>query len=140
MGKQKRKIIHSFSSENQLYLLKIDFSVVRLSRLFAMISLLLSFVSSVLLLFLVSPSILRIRNRFASKKTPLKKSRIFLRSKREKTRKKTLVTQKKTQKYKNTKKFKKKTTRKPPPKQKKNQPYKTTENWRMYCMHPTLPS
>merc|ERR1711911_137922 len=92
-----------FSSENQLYLLKIDFSVVRLSRLFAMISLLLSFVSSVLLLFLaeniflVSPSILRIRNRFASKKTPLKKSRIFLRSKREKTRKKTLVTQKTTQ-------------------------------------------
>merc|ERR1711928_309314 len=116
MGKQKRKIIHSFSSENQLYLLKIDFSVVRLSRLFAMISLLLSFVSSVLLYFLVSPSILRIRNRFASKKTPLKKSRIFLRSKREKTRKKTLVTQKKTQKYKKTKK---KTTRKPPPKQKK---------------------
>merc|ERR1711911_6268 len=114
-----------FSSENQLYLLKIDFSVVRLSRLFAMISLLLSFVSSVLLLFLaeniflVSPSILRIRNRFASKKTPLKKSRIFLRSKREKTRKKTLVTQKKTQKYKNTKKFKKKQLENPLQKKKK---------------------
>merc|ERR1711928_141823 len=116
MGKQKRKIIHSFSSENQLYLLKIDFSVVRLSRLFAMISLLLSFVSSVLLYFLASPSILRIRNRFASKKTPLKKSRIFLRSKREKT--------------KNLKKNNSKT----PSKTKKNQPYKTTENWRMYCM------
>merc|ERR1711911_550756 len=123
MGKQKRKIIHSFSSENQLYLLKIDFSVVRLSRLFAMISLLLSFVSSVLLLFLAEnifwfpPSILRIRNRFASKKTPLKKSRIFLRSKREKTQKK-----------KNTKKFKKKQLENPLQNKKKKKKKKKTEN------------
>jgi len=42
-----------------------------------------------------------------------------LRSKREKTRKKTLVTQKKTQKYKNTKKLKKKQLENPSPKQKK---------------------
>merc|ERR1712071_737705 len=46
------KKIHSFSSKNKLYLLKIDFSVVRLSRSLVMISLLLSFVSSVLLPFL----------------------------------------------------------------------------------------
>jgi len=49
----KQKKIHSFIllEKNKLYLLEIDFSVVRMSRSLVMISLLLSFVSYVLLLF-----------------------------------------------------------------------------------------
>merc|ERR1712136_196044 len=139
MGKQKKSNSFILLEKNKLYLLEIDFSVVRMSRSLVMISLLLSFVSYVLLLFFGWKYFLVFLEygtdlRKKRKKELIKQKKFRFFEIQKKKIKKILVTWKKKKKKKMMKKKKQET------RNKKKKTFNTTENWRMYCMHPTLPS